>query len=422
MPSKYHLYQREDDGPWYYWYTDDDGRRLKKSTGRQLKREAQGFIDDLEDADAKAKALALRKRSTFREVADPMFLKGAEHLERWARKGRGLRPQTYEQHRRWVDLYLLPKWGSCWVDEIQAVDFEDWLADLPSKNRGEEGAPLSSSTRNSIARTFLLVMGEARRDGFIAAVPELELDRRHSQKKDILLDSDLDLLFPEDVEALADIWCFRPKRERDREPREVGIMFGVLFCHMVSAGLRPGEGRAVHLDQLYKEIGGMIVDRAFDDRNELGAPKKSKENDPRYRVAYIPEKTWRIIDFWLTRRKEDDPESKFPGLLYSYHGKPIGTFYLEDRFSYGLKNAGIVTEGRILTPHSCRYTYDTKMRNVLPPDVLREFIGHRDEQMTDHYDRATLRPALESRLKQLVDQRPKVERFWELDVPAECAS
>lgn len=78
----------------------------------------------------------------------------------------------------------------------------------------------------------------------------------------------------------------------------------------------------------------------------------------------------------------ENPETKFPGLLYSYHGKPIGTFYLEDRFSYGLQNAAIGTEGGILTPHSCRYTYDTKMRSVLPPDVLREFIGHRDQQMT----------------------------------------
>ena len=90
-------------------------------------------------------------------------------------------------------------------------------------------------------------MGEARRYGNIATVPELEFVRCHSQKKDILLDSDLDILFPEEAEALADIWCYRSKRVRDREPREVGIMFGVLFCHMVSAGLRPSEGRAVHL-------------------------------------------------------------------------------------------------------------------------------------------------------------------------------
>jgi hypothetical protein len=52
------------------------------------------------------------------------------------------------------------------------------------------------------------------------------------------------------------------------------------------------------------------------------------------------------------------------------------------------------------------------MRSVLSGDVLREFIGHRSEAMTDHYDRASLRPVLEMRLFQLEDQRPLVEQFW----------
>ncbi|MEI6387249.1 MAG: site-specific integrase [Spirochaetota bacterium] len=171
-----------------------------------------------------------------------------------------------------------------------------------------------------------------------------------------------------------------------QEDPAVAIMFAALFCLLVSAGLRPGEGRAIHLDQLYRKAGGIIVDRAYDDRTDLVDPKKSRADDPRYRVAYVPEKTWRILDYWLERRKE--PQD-WPGLLFHYHGAPIGTGYVADRLAYGLAGAGVNVVGRRISPHSCRYTYDTKMKHVLPPGILREFIGHRSEQMTDHYDRMT---------------------------------
>jgi integrase len=154
----------------------------------------------------------------------------------------------------------------------------------------------------------------------------------------------------------------------------------------------------------------MIVDRAFDNDENLGAPKKSRDNDPRYRVAYLPERTWKLLEYWIARRQEAEGN---PGLLFPYRGHAITKHFLGSRFDVGLENAGISRVGRNLTPHSLRYTYDTKMRGILPGDVLREFIGHRSEAMTDHYDRATLRPVLEVRLSQLAGQKGAVERFWE---------
>jgi hypothetical protein len=48
------------------------------------------------------------------------------------------------------------------------------------------------------------------------------------------------------------------------------------------------------------------------------------------------------------------------------------------------------------------------MRTELPGDVLREFLGHRSVEMTDHYDN----PILLERLKALQDMRSAVESFW----------
>lgn len=422
--SRYHLYQKRiirKDGSvsktWYYWFIGSDGGRVRRSTGCEKKREAEAFLEALEIKEEEAenaRALALSRgpRACLREVGDPMFKAKAAHLERWAQKGRHLTEHTINEHRRWIDLYILPAFGDRWVDEITGPEIEDWLSTLTSvsKGRGLRGDHLTNSTRNGIARTFGLVLAEAKRQGFLQVIPDLELFERNSQKKDILLDADLELLFPECPAALSLIWRRRPGGNREAEPWEVGLLFGTLFALSGSAGLRPGEGRAVFLDQLYRQIGGMIVDRAFDNAGILGAPKKSTEGDPRYRVSYIPERTWRMLDFWLKHRTEAE---EYPGLLFAFHGAPISPYFLDERFEIGLKNAGISKVGRILTPHSLRFTYDTKMRGVLSGDILREFIGHRSETMTDYYDRASLRPVLEARLIQLADQRPAVERFWD---------
>jgi integrase len=419
--SRYRLFPRDlkaKDGSssrvWYYEYLGPDGGRVRRSTGYTRKRDAEDFIESLDaqdEAEEERAKTPSRPRARLREVADPMFKADSAHIKRWAQKGRKLVAHTIEQHRRWIDLFIMPKWGEVWCDEITGPAIEDWLITLTSSTNEKRGRGpgLANTTKNGIGRTMGLILTEAKRAGYIDQVPELELFERNSQKKDIVLDAELEKLFPECPAALSLVWMRRPNRNRDAEGTDIGLMFGALFALAVSAGLRPGEARALHVDQLYRDAGGIIVDRAYDTDGTLGAPKKSKAGDPRFRVSFVPERTWKIIDLWLKHRKA--PEDH-PGLLFPFHGKPISSFFLNERFGVGLENAEIPTTGRILSPHSLRYTYDTKMRSVLSGDVLREFIGHRSEAMTDHYDRASLRPVLEMRLFQLEDQRPLVEQFW----------
>lgn len=423
MGSRYHLFKAKGRENWYYYYLDESGAKIKKTTGERLKRDAEAFLEALVAEDERLEAQAAAHRARFRLVADPMFLEDAAHLKRWERKNRTYSDTTRAQHRRWLDLYILPRWGDTWLDEIKGPAIEDWLAELhgvgQSARRSAPAAeyaskPLSSSTRNAIAATFTLVLEEALRYEYIDRVPVIELDARNSRRKDALLDTELEALFPEDADALAAMWARPYKRLRDKEDAEVSLMFGAMFCLMVSAGLRPGEARGMNVDQLYLDLGGLIVDRAVDDEGKIGPPKKSRRGDPRFRVAYVPEKTWRILALWTGKRKDPQVE-KYKGLLFPYRGAPVGAGYILDRFQFGLQNAGVSTAGRILSPHSCRYTYDTKMKAVLSRDVLQEFIGHRSDAMTDHYDRATLRPALEARLLQLEGERPNVEGFWRIN-------
>jgi integrase len=94
--------------------------------------------------------------------------------------------------------------------------------------------------------------------------------------------------------------------------------------------------------------------------------------------------------------------------LFTYRGHPIAGGYLDDRWERGLKAAGISTVGRKLTPHALRYTYNTRMRRRLPPDILRAIVGHVSEDMSEHYDN----PAIGQMIRELVPYKETVDGFW----------
>jgi integrase len=135
-------------------------------------------------------------------------------------------------------------------------------------------------------------------------------------------------------------------------------------------------GKKAKMLQFYATVAG--TDRAV---------KKTSEEDPRSRAVIVSEIALKILERWLGRMPEC-PD--YPGLIFSYRGKPVANYYILDRFRFGLERAGIDYTKRRLTVHCLRYTYNTRMRTLLSEQVLREFVGHRSVAMTDHYDRPIL--------------------------------
>jgi integrase len=331
---------------------------------------------------------------TIKDFAEDMFTKDAPHLARWAAKGRVLKRQTISQYRRHLTGYLLPQFGHLRFTEITPTLVEDFLL----------AQRLSNSCRNTILYTLQLVMREAKREGVIDFIPEFEAFKRNSKRQDTLSGKELTALFPYDEQELIRIWTRPPDKRREGD-ESLALMFGTLFCVTVSAGLRSGEIRALHREQVSIPNSGLLIDRAIDERGVIGPLKKATEDDPRNRAVIIPEITLRMLARWL----DHAPEClDYPGLVFSYHGKPIANYYILDRFHYGLQNAGIDYESRRLTVHCLRYTYNTRMRTILSEQVLRDFIGHRSAAMTDHYDN----PILTERLIAYQNVRPSVEQFW----------
>jgi hypothetical protein len=120
-------------------------------------------------------------------------------------------------------------------------------------------------------------------------------------------------------------------------------MFGTLFGTAVSAGMRSGEIRAMFSEQICIANNGLFVDRAVDDRGLIGLLKKETEEDIRSRAVIIPEKSIKMLAYWLDRTPQC-PE--YPGLVFPYRSKPISPGYILDRFQYGLDRLGIDREKR----------------------------------------------------------------------------
>jgi integrase len=251
--------------------------------------------------------------------------------------------------------------------------------------------------------TLKMIMQEARREGIIEYVPEFEPFKRTGKRQNVLSSEELTALFPYDEKELIGVWK-RPddmRKERD----EIALMFGTLFCVTVSAGLRSGEIRALHREQVSVPNSGRLIDRAIDEGGLIGPLKKATTEDSRSRAVIIPEITLKTLERWIMRY---DETPQYPGLLFHYRGKPVANYYILDRFRFGLDRMGIDHETRRLTVHCLRYTYNTRMKTLLSAQVLREFIGHRSEAMTDHYDN----PILLERLVAFQNVRPTVEQFW----------
>ena len=394
--GKYHLFKKTRQGStfYYYWYQQGN-ERVFKACGRACmeKREAVAFLEHLLKAElSESKRKTALSSITINDFAKEMFTEDAPHLARWAAKGKVLKRQTVIQHRRHLTGYLLPKFGKIKFTEITPTAVEDFLLEQR----------LSNSCRNTILYTLKLVMREARRSGIIEIVPEFEPFKRNGRRQDTLSGEELTRLFPCDERELIEIWK-RPDDMRKEQP-EIALMFGTLFCVTVSAGLRSGEIRALHRDQISIDNSGLVIDRAIDDFGKIGLLKKATEEDTRSRAVIIPQITLKMLERWLDRALECP---QYPGLVFSYRGKPIANYYILDRFRFGLDRLGIDYEKRRLTVHCLRYTYNTRMRTLLSEQVLREFVGHRSVAMTDHYDR----PILLERLAAYQGVKPSVEQF-----------
>jgi integrase len=369
MKYEYHLTARPNkqakDKIWYAWYLDEHGRRVYRSTGCRLKKDAIEKVKEFEGEDRR------RKADNLKALAGHFFIQGKCPYLKWKRS---LKPHTIYEHRHNLTEYILSKYGERIPASITAPEVETWL---------DEGYPKrSASWKNAVINTFRIVLTELQRDRVIEQVPEFRRPQGKRRRADALTLKEIQKLFPEDDIDLALMFTRRIARKGKQQidsKDKAGLVFGLMFKVMLHAGMRPGEIRALTAEHVYPAFNGIHIAQQIDSTGNVSALKKAGKEDKRERLVKIPRAT---MD-QLVRYMESQAVGK--GFIFTYNNRPIRKELLESRFELGLKNAGIKKQGRRLIPYSLRFTYRSKVEGYLERQQIMDAMGHRSDEMSLHY-------------------------------------
>lgn len=376
MKLQYGLFKRKrkKGTVWYFWYWANN-KRIYKSTGKPTKWEARQYVEEY----LQKGEVNLGQIITLKEYTKDFFIwDRCSWIRRQHAKGRSFSPSVAKSRRSHLDKHILPKFGRKPLIEINPVEVENWLVSLK----------LANQTKNHILYTLGIVLREAKRERLIPFNPLSDVESLGIQpnQPDILSSAELEKLFPRDRKEFKKVWPI--------------LWHGILYALAASSGMRSGELRALKWGAVLWKHKGVLVLQAIRDDNSISDPKGGSR-----RAIPIPQRTIDLLDWWHSLTRYPGPgDYVFAGAT----SRPVCRKTVSLQLHKGIENAEIDTTGRKIVAHSLRHTYNTKMKELLAGEILRNFTGHKTEEMTEHYDR----PFLEDRLKSYSTHQPQVEKFW----------
>lgn len=303
-----------------------------------------------------------------------MYIPGSPHLERQKKLGKVFTPETLKIKRFALNI-IVEEFGHLELQELTIPMVIDFLMN---------GKKHSCSWKNG----FLTVVGELYAEAPFHNIPYIPVPqfpkfRRNSKKKDIFTVDELNTLFDEKL------WIDYSNMRYSKHPQfdEGHKAIYLLFLCCVKCGLRIGEGIGTRVNQFLFDEKVFVVDGFWRSNqlvrttfNECGS-----DDDKKIRVAPLPEDLARIMRNYIFDMKLD-PED----FVFQRYGKPIRKWLAEQWFRDILGKSGIEVGKRVLTPHSLRYTYITRMRRNVAGETVQKIAGHSSINMTDHYTRADI--------------------------------
>ena len=360
---------------WYAVFRDDAGNRLPPvSTGEPKKGAAEAWAIEHLSARKRLKSATL---DVF--TADFFRWGTCPWIARQHAQGRSFSKVMARMRRGHLDRLILPVFGKMKLTDIKAGKISDFLLKIK----------LSNSSRNQIMNTLSIVMDEAVFRDLVEYNPVKKLPRfaDNYQKRDIFTGEELRRLFPDDLEALVDIW--------------VGPYWATFFFTMLTTGIRLGECRALLWANIDFNVPALSITQAVKADHTIGKPKSTKA-----RAVYLPTRTAAMLKDWKGASRHTAENDLV------FHGKdgqkPVHSHTALDYFRKGLQAAGIDTEGRILVIHSLRHTYNTVMRQAVSEAALHFMVGHTSTAMTNRYDGAG--PL--DKLQAFLPEREKIDNAW----------
>lgn len=391
MDSNYHLFKKSVQSKgktvhkWYYYWNDPftGVMRQKVCKGCKTQAEAYTFVSALPP-------LFIEEKITISSIGKWMYIPGSSHLERMEKLGKQYTLETLKCKRGLLDIFLA-KFGDLELKDLTIPMVIDFLTEDPH----------SGSWKNN----FLTVVGEVYAEAPFMGLPYIPAPqfpkfRRNSIKKDVFTTDELNILFDESLWINLSSTKYANHPQFDEGHKAIYLMF--LCC--IKCGLRIGEAIGARVNQFLFDQGMFVVD-GFYRHNQLLRTNYNKcgsEEDKKIRVAPLPEDFSLIIQKYIAENNLSGDD-----FVFQRYNKPIRKWLAEEWFRRAVASSGIKTKNRVLTPHSLRYTYITRMRRDVAGETVQKIAGHTSLAMTDHYTRAAI-PEMVEAVKPAVEAANKL--------------
>ena len=350
---------------WYYWFYDENGKQVRKSCGQNgkpclTKRDAEYFLANLQEEKTEKK-----KVLSFEEFCKGFYDCDSKFLRKQAARGYKYQADTIYQKNLYLKKFI-EVFGKTAVEKLTVGAVENWLIDMNCSN----------SVKNNILAVIDEIESELYSNKIIDNPIHVKHFKRNTVEKGILSLQEIARLFPTEYDNLIKVWRVRAtERENDI------YSFATAIYTLISTGMRSSEIRALQWNQFVR-ADAILINAMIDSNDErVNRLKKWTDDNKKWRVTVLPDRTVRMIDLLRLDKSDDD-------YVFVYENKPLSTCFLLDHFKCALNKNGIDCKGRNITIHSCRFTYNSLMRGEISGEDLRLMVGHTTEQMTEYYDKS----------------------------------
>lgn len=339
----------------YCQFRGPDGRLGSAiSTGQTSRVAARRWAEDrVAKSGVEVKAMAKEGKMALRVWAERFYKEGCPHCSRLAEEGKPITTGWIKASRRYMETLVL-------------VDGD--LADQP----------LARITRNELLEF---------RTRSLARTTVVQTNRAISLLKVILREAYFRGIIPNDPTQGIGQVQHKAKPKAILTTAEIRLLLDrrfwisdlahLAFVTIVMTGMRTGEMRALHWDQVDFTGRRITISRAVKNRStEIGSPKNGKP-----RVTALPAA---LADAF--RSAHDLAGKPANGLIFHREGKVMPVYWFHDCLRGACYAAGLEPEGRSISPHALRHTVATRLLDAgADPRKVQAALGWQSTAIMDNY-------------------------------------